>query len=175
MTQPIYQAFARITMEVEGGWERALDALRAGQRVRQLARAEGYSHQLLYKYAHSTDERWAEFCKARKQGAHGLVEEAAEILENANPLFPGDVSKAREQAGHIRWMAERYNKDEFGGTPQVAVQLNIGALHLDALRARNVGHIPSTPALPAIEQAEVVEAEVLALPELPQQIARRSA
>ncbi len=164
-------------MEVEGGWERALDALRAGQRVRQLARAEGYSHQLLYKYAHSSDEKWAEFCKARKQGAHGLVEEAAEILENANPLFPGDVSKAREQAGHIRWMAERYNKDEFGGTPQVAVQLNIGALHLDALRARNVGHI-HVPSTPAIEAAEPVEAEVvapIALPALPQQIARRSA
>jgi hypothetical protein len=70
---------------------------------------------------------------ARKRGAFRLVDQQIAVVDRAHDK---DTSAAaRVQASARQWTAERWNRDELGQPKQQAgVQINIGSLHLGALR-----------------------------------------
>jgi hypothetical protein len=81
---------------------------------------------------------------ARREGAHGMVAQAMQIADEV-PADREQIAKAKLRVDTRLWAAERWNRDELGKAPEVALQLNINALHLDAMRVQRI---------PAKESAE---------------------
>lgn len=95
----------------------------------------------------ATDDRCA---RARARGAHSLVEETHDIADG-EVKSSEDASRARNRIGSRQWAATAYARDTFGNRGnQVAVQVNLGVMHLDALRQRAIAvSIAQTPTLTA--------------------------
>lgn len=71
---------------------------------------------------------------SRARASHSLAETAMEIVD-APADSNVDVSRAASRARTRQWMAERYNPAKFGSQKGVSLNVSIGSLHLDALRA----------------------------------------
>src|SRR5829696_6862288 len=72
---------------------------------------------------------------ARKEATHVWAEQALEIA--ARPAnTTADVQQSRLQIDTRRWLAAVFNREEFSEKQQHEVTLDIGALHLAALRAQ---------------------------------------
>lgn len=92
--------------------------------------------------------RRALLVQSRKDSAPALAEKAVEILDEADNDRDA-INLAKAQADIRTWLASKYDRQTFGNdAAQVNVQLNLGQLHLDALRQRAVPVVKPTPALP---------------------------
>jgi hypothetical protein len=69
---------------------------------------------------------------ARTESAFAFAEATKDIADQAEPTA-GGAAKARLQIGSRQWLAERFNAELFGTRP-ANINVNIGALMLDALR-----------------------------------------
>ena len=120
-----------------GGEDWMLNEIASGVSVVELSKRLKRSRGEIYKYFNETPERKARFAEARKTSAHSLVEDATEIVdETEGAQMQVEVTSAKERAGHRRWLAERYNREDYGAPdPTIQVQVNVATLHLDALKA----------------------------------------
>lgn len=161
--QPKRQAAYRAFREHE---DQIFEAIADGFSIREVAkRFGGVGREIFYHWLEQsspeTKQRWAE---ARKRSAEAHAEKALDVLDeagNAELLIPAEVSLAREKSGYHRWLAGVLDKDTFGppNAAGVQVNLNIGELHLNALKAgggapahlqgREVAALP-----PAVEEEE---------------------
>lgn len=93
-----------------------------------------------------------QIARARFAGAHGMVDKAIDIVDNA-PANRDAVRKAQAQANVRTWVAERWNRKDLGAPKGPAIQVSINTMHLDALRRRANVQLsrPAQPALPAAE------------------------
>lgn len=100
--------------------------------------------------------------EARKQSAHALVEDAQDIVDATEGEKNREAIASAKLRSDIRlWRAGKYNREDLGERGPV-VQLNIGALHLDALKRRNISGPTATAAtLPA----PAVDAEFEVIPQ----------
>jgi hypothetical protein len=96
------------------------------------------------------DKRLAE---ARNDGAHGMVETAIKIVDDANTSDKEQLAKAKMKAETRLWAAERWNRKDMGKAPDVSVVINHNTLHLDALRVRQLQLAEQRNALPASDVA----------------------
>lgn len=74
--------------------------------------------------------------EGRKDGAEALADDTRAILDNLvgkEGLTSADVSLAKERVQNLRWHAGVNNPNRFGKQDQ-KVTVNIGELHLEALR-----------------------------------------
>ncbi|HSE65965.1 MAG TPA: hypothetical protein VLB12_03195 [Gemmatimonadales bacterium] len=79
---------------------------------------------------------------ARKDATHVWAEQALEIAERPAPTT-AEVQQARLQIETRRWLTAIFNREEFSERHQHEVALDIGALHLAALRSRSLSSQPS--------------------------------
>jgi hypothetical protein len=91
------------------------------------------------------------FEDARSTGAHGLVEQAIQIADEANTSDKEHLAKAKMRADARLWTAERWNRKDMGKAPDVQITVNHNTLHLDALRVRQLQLAEQRNALPASE------------------------
>lgn len=120
------------------------------------------THMLRLKFgADTVDQR---LLAARRQMAANLVEDAIDDAARL-PADKDEVARMRAVNDVRFWTAERYNREAFGQPKQQGVVINIGTLHLDAMR-RRVVEAPASPlelgqqgAIAAVSEAiaEVVE------------------
>jgi hypothetical protein len=74
--------------------------------------------------------------EARIEGAHAMVEDGAEIVDNAR-ADKDSIALAKLRADTKAWIAGRWNRQAYGEPKQGAqVQINIGSAFLDSLRRR---------------------------------------
>lgn len=74
--------------------------------------------------------------EARVEGAHALVEDAAEIVEEAR-ADKDSIALAKLRADTKTWIAGRWNRQAYGEPKQgVQLQINMGSAFLEALRRR---------------------------------------
>lgn len=137
----------------EFGLEPILDMIVDGQTLNTITAAVGVisrptlSQWLLGKYkgAGETDEqaaaRAALYKEARALSAYALGDDALDAVDAEKE--PRAAQLARNRAELRLKVAGLRNRDEFGDKPQVAIQLNFGSLHLDALRRRQVTSAPA--------------------------------
>jgi len=148
-------------VHAKGGLEYVLDRIRNGETMGQIAETFGLSRGMMYNYIKHMDtemdgEATRLYKRARVDSATTNVEEAKEISDE--PVRDQvDVSRNRERVRVRLWMAERFNKEDFGQKPESQVML-IGELHLKALQ--QYGKPDAQKLQPGdIEDAEVVSIE----------------
>jgi len=120
------------------------------------------SRPLLYQWRDRSPDRKDGWAAAMKDAAHAHAEKAGECWDTL-PEDPttGQVQRARGQSEYRRWLAERRNREAYGtnsGGPGLV--LNVGSLHLDALRQAGYVEPEALPAPapePLLVEAEVVE------------------
>jgi hypothetical protein len=94
---------------------------------------------LLRNWPADTDPR---LNKARRAGAHTMVEEARKLIDDTSDGATRDQLQRAKLRGDVRmWTAERWNKEELGKAPDIALTINHNTLHLDALRQRAVARV----------------------------------
>lgn len=116
-------------------------------------------HRILYKQD-GADER---IVQARRRGAPVLVEEAQEIIDNAQP-DRDEIALAKERANIRLWQAERVDRAVYGKEPQVQINqnvLSISDLHLDALTSRKAASLPLGSPNDSLPSQRVIPAEII--------------
>lgn len=147
-------------IEKHGGWQSVIDAIADGATIRSLAAKFKVSRSFLHlvmTHGPAGTARKPLIAKAYLERAHSRMDESMEIMDGA-PLTNEAIKKAEAQVKLRQWLAGVDNSVYRRQTEGAAISLNIGQLHLTALRA------PITePALP------IMEAEVLAIEASPDQ------
>jgi hypothetical protein len=106
----------------------------------------------------------ARLAQARARASHVYAEESIAIVD-APADTTSEVSRAQSRARSRQWAASRWNRKDYGDDKGVSVNVTVGSLHLDALRAvpaRATATIvsPATPQLPAsTADAQVIDGE----------------
>lgn len=154
---------ARLEAE-EGLGEAVMGMLEEGKAIARICAATGLGKKALTEWLEAP-ERAALASRARARAADALVAESLEIVDEAGTIDPETLERvvtseaiqhAKLRATTRQWIAERWNRDVYGA-PKTTVQVNIGQLHLDALRAVGSRKEP-LPLVEVIDQEpEVIE------------------
>jgi hypothetical protein len=147
------------------GLDRILDRIANGEPLVKIAPEVGVSRPLLNGFltgkiqvqgepTAARDQRVEAYQDAKKMAAQSMVEDAGVMLDEEKDFRMAQLAKSR--AEHRRWQAERLDRDQFG-QPKQEIQVNIGVLHLDALRQRVIGTIPAADEI-VVTAAEIAEA-----------------
>lgn len=160
-------------IEAAGGDEHIFMRLASGEEsVREIMEdfinpetGKPFTRAMIYYWKDMTPERQRQWRMARSIQAHSLMEDAETLLEAASKdiLTPADVSLLKERVGFKQYLAERFNREEYGKAPeqQTNVTLDLGGAFLAALRQHGNAHRlnagPAQEALPA----EIVEEDDL--------------
>jgi hypothetical protein len=162
-SRPVLRELERY-VESNGGDSFVLDRIAAGESVGRIAKSitlpkhGPISRPLLYAWRNRGDERRKGWALAMKASAEALSEDAGDCWDvlSEDPTS-AQVAKARGMSEYKRWLASVRDRDAFGSSSgAVSVNLNVGSLHLDALR--QVGHMR---ALPGDPEPRLIEAEVV--------------
>lgn len=134
-----------------GGDETLYGFVEAGRSASEILDALGLDRTeegtwVVYRLLNSNPERYEE---AKRISADALAERAFELYGEDTPETSADAKWRNDRAGHMRWLAELRSGNLDGGG--VNVQVDIGQLHLDALRQAGGRDM--------IPQREAVEAE----------------
>jgi hypothetical protein len=106
-----------------------------GVPMRAIAAGLSVSRAMLYNYLNADPERRSRYQEARRLAATEYAEKALEVLEDANPHQQASVSRAKNIADHLRWLAQNSDREQFGSQQKGAeVHMSIGSVHLGSLR-----------------------------------------
>jgi transposase-like protein len=128
-----------LTKQIEnlGGGDYIFARIADGDSIAQIARDLEVSRQQIYRWADAVPERRDQMKMAVQMSADALAESAGEVLDSlvgADSLSSADVSLASHRAQYRRWLAGVRNRDVYGDSSGPTVQINVGSMHLDALR-----------------------------------------
>jgi transposase-like protein len=156
--QPIARHLAE-RIEADGGDLVIFDRIGSGEAVKRIAEDYGVGYETLRRWINKSDERRKAYEQAKRDSADALVEEAGEILDNAPTDSAPQVTKAVKRADHKRWLAGKRDREQYGDDKgaQVNVNLDLGALHLDALRA--AGRMPEPEEIPTADVEILTDGE----------------
>lgn len=103
-----------------------------GETIGTLGRTYGVSRRTFYNWINAEPGRRKKLNEAKALAAEKLVEDADRIAEEATPLT---ANVATLQIKQKLFKAGKLAPDEWGEKPaQISVGVNLGDLHLDALR-----------------------------------------
>lgn len=146
----------RILSDVErqGGADWLYDQIASGVTVAQLARDYGCSRSYLSRALNANDEYRKILQEARVEAADALVEEGLTMVDTlTGDSSSNEISATREKVNYRKFMAGALNQAKYGTRPQNNITLNIGDMHLDALRKFN----RDRQSLDDIPDAEIVD------------------
>lgn len=133
------QDLVRLEVEPDLG-QRVLDLMAEGKQMARICETTGLSKRAIFDWLESDAERAAAATRARTRAAHVLAGETLEIADEADADHPGELQKAKLRIQARSWVAERWGRATYGApSAQANVTINLGSMHLDALRTRTVG------------------------------------
>lgn len=140
--------------------DEVFERIASGEMSRAIAKSYDITWQSVLNWVNSDPELRKKYEAARRASAELAAEESVRVLEKANRggLSTADVAAAKNYSDRLAWIAARRDRVEYGDNPQVQINnntLNIGDLHLDALRKK--GHMSQLPK----GQINVIEGEVI--------------
>lgn len=112
------------------GADSLLARIASGESLKAVSESIGVSRQVLSGFLNSEQNRDG-LRAAREQAAHVFAEEALAISDAAKPQ---DVQVAKLRVDTRRWLASKLDRAFYGDDQRASVTVNIGQLHLDALR-----------------------------------------
>lgn len=117
-----------------------------------------FTRGMLWYWKKMDPERDAAWTEARKIAAHNLMEDAAEDMDaTGNLVTPADVALLKEKNSFRKYLAERYNREEYGAQDPNAAAVNVNVNLGDAFRAMLHQHGNAH----RLHATEVQEAEIL--------------
>jgi len=119
-------------LKKQGGVQYVVDRISDGDTFTAIAKEFGLSRNFMTSVLYKDPEAKALLQTAKRERSHTLAEQALSIVDDVE-ASPNEISKAREQASVRKWLASCENPEVYGQR-QSAVTVNIGDLHLDALR-----------------------------------------
>lgn len=145
----------------QGGDDVIFDRVAAADAIKDIMADYGRDRTFFYRWLKNGEGRKEAYEAAKKLSAHALVEDGMDLLDNGLAYTPADVSRLQHRANYRKWLAGVRSRDEYGDAPQgkIDINLQIGQLHLDALR--QAGLPPALPAAPAQLEAQDADFEVL--------------
>lgn len=85
-----------------------------------------------------SDDAEARIQAARSKGAFAIADSTAEIADE-EVATKEDAARARNRIGARQWMAEKFNREQFGAPkPGTSISISLPGSHLNALRLRVV-------------------------------------
>lgn len=155
-------------VEALGGDDYIFDRLAGGDPVGAIARDLGVSRPYLYTWRNQRPEalaaerrrRWEESIEL---SADAKEEEGAEILDDLaarDIVTSAEVQLATSRARYRQWQAETRNRTRYGNETGTVINVNLGSLHLDALRARGSTRALEGRPVVAGELPGIVDADV---------------
>lgn len=147
--------------------EYVADWIESGKTITQLVKAinekleldeeSGVTRAMLSRYVNHELEGTQMLADARAEGSHGMAESAVEIIDT--PAADKVEAAQRKTQAEIRLrLAGFWNRAEYGEQKgaQVAVNIDMGQLHLDAMRQRVMPSITQPTLPPAGPDVEIV-------------------
>jgi transposase-like protein len=120
---------------LEGYAEFIFDELDKGETQSAIAREIGVMQSSLSRWLNANQERKQSLAESRAHASHRLAEETLAIAdEAANAGSAHEVAAAKLRIETRRHLAGVWNREQYGEQQRGQVVVNIGALHLDALR-----------------------------------------
>jgi hypothetical protein len=128
------------------------DYVASGKTLVDLADEVGYSRSHISRHLNSIPEIKEALEKARLEAADALAEQTIKLADDlAARLDRGEevknerIAVLREQTSSRKWWAATANPGRYG-KPDTSITINLGDLHLDALRKTRSNVIDVTPA-----------------------------
>jgi len=118
-------------LQDRGGLDWVLGRVANGDTMWSIAEDLGCTRNVLADWLNYDTERKALYYSARAASAAAHAERALEIADKTSET---GTSKARLQVETRQWLAGVYDREQFAQQQKHGVQINIGTLHLDALR-----------------------------------------
>lgn len=138
-----------------------LGRIEAGEMVYEVAEDLDASSNMLRQWCYSQSDGRRRWQEAMAERSHALVEEGVKITRElkGTEVTKEEIALAKVEIDQLNLMAKAHNRPVYGETgPQVNVQVNMGQLHLDALRQLKLTPAKTTPQLEAgAADYEVVE------------------
>lgn len=105
-----------------------------GDSLAELARKIGCPRPMLSTYVHSLEGADTAMRAARIDSGDALVEQAEKLLADCEPVRE-EIALTKERVNLKLWRAERADPARLGAAaPTVAVQINVGRLHIDSMQ-----------------------------------------
>jgi hypothetical protein len=121
----------------EIGEEFIFERVMAGRTITSIRKEVDIGNRIFYTWLHggpkSTRDpsRWDRYLEARRVAADTLAEECLEIADNT--LDNEQVAVSKLKIDTRKWLAGAMNP-EYGNRPQTSVQVNLGDMHIQALK-----------------------------------------
>ena len=113
---------------------RIFEALDEGMTQAAIAAELGVMRSSLTRWLNLNESRKSALTASRVIAAEGMVEDARDIADNVKGVDNAEVQAAKLRIETRMKLAAFWDRDKFG-EKQAGVTVNIGSLHLDALRA----------------------------------------
>lgn len=167
MSRKFLNALEERIEELGGEDVAVFQRLANGEKIEAIANDLGCSRPFLYvwrKRKGHRDRRIEKWQDAMRVRALSKAEEGENILdamaEDGTELTSAKVGLARERANYKKWLAGKLDPEQFGDQHSgVQVALNVGSLHLNALKAVNIAHSLPDHDTPLLEAELVDESE----------------
>jgi AraC-like DNA-binding protein len=123
-----------------GGPEYVREYIASGGTILELATDLGCSRTYLSRHLNAHEDYRPAIDEARREQADTLAEEALQIADamadpDADPITREQIAVAKERIDVRKWLATVNNPDRYQPKqPNQAINININALHLDALK-----------------------------------------
>jgi terminase small subunit-like protein len=133
-------------IEAVGGWDTVFERIASGETQTAIAKSFGVSQGFFSRVIHLDLARAQAFRDAKRQAATHYAEQAMALADGVEP-DRDQVAKVREQVSVRKWLAASWDRPQYGeAQPDINVNvLNLGQLHLEALRHRSVDESPQLP------------------------------
>lgn len=101
---------------------------------------KGVHHSHLIGWIQGNDDRAARVKDARTVASYHFADQALIEIQIANTK--DEISRARELANHLRWLASKFNRDVFGSHQTIDATLNHNIQFLEALKQHGTTALP---------------------------------
>lgn len=147
-----FEAEMMAKVETLGGPEFVLDFIGDGGTVTKLCEVVGCSRSFLSRILNKRPEYRTALEEGRRLQADAFAEDSLGIVDGmaeSGNFRSEDVQLAKERVSVRKWMAALNNPDKYAPKDK-GITINVGNLHLDALKKLNREMLDVTPAVKVI-------------------------
>ena len=125
-------------LDEEFGEDWVFERVMAGRTIASLQRETGVGNRIFYTWLHGgpknnrDESRWGRYMEARRIASDTLAEETLQIADEC--ATAEEVAVAKLKIDTRKWLAGAMNPESYGNRPATQVNVNLGDMHIQALK-----------------------------------------